>query len=397
MARIAALCALLVALLAPGPARAADATRTASILSSSMAQAGGVSGALAVDLDTGEVLYQHRAGRRYIPASVNKLFTSATTLLQLGPAGTLTTPVLAEAPPDELGVLHGDLWLVGAGDPTFDGEDAAELAALLTASGVLEVRGRVVGDESAWDARRGPPSEGFVTSPWVGPLSALGFAHGVTGRRSPYWQSRPALFAARAFTRALRAAGVRVRRAAAEGIAPLDVVTVAEWTSPPAGTLIALANAPSDNYVAEMLIKALGAQFGTGGTTSEGAQVVRAVVARLGVRPQVVDGSGLSRANRTSPRQVVALLDAMTVEPAFEASLAVAGRTGTLVDRMRRGAARGRCRAKTGSLIGVSALAGYCTTRAGRRVAFAFLMNGISVTRARTLQDRMTSALARYG
>jgi D-alanyl-D-alanine carboxypeptidase/D-alanyl-D-alanine-endopeptidase (penicillin-binding protein 4) len=95
----------------------------------------------------------------------------------------------------------------------------------------------------------------------------------------------------------------------------------------------------------------------------------------------------------------VALLTAMDegelAEP-FTASLPVAGRTGTLHDRMRRSAARDACRAKTGTLSNVSALAGYCDTRSGGRVAFAFLMNYVSPWGARRLQDRMTAALARY-
>jgi D-alanyl-D-alanine carboxypeptidase/D-alanyl-D-alanine-endopeptidase (penicillin-binding protein 4) len=80
----------------------------------------------------------------------------------------------------------------------------------------------------------------------------------------------------------------------------------------------------------------------------------------------------------------------------FYASLAVAGRTGTLADRMESSRAQDRCRAKTGTLIGVSTLAGYCTGRRGARVAFAFLMNGVSIWGAHQLQDRMASVLARY-
>ncbi len=82
--------------------------------------------------------------------------------------------------------------------------------------------------------------------------------------------------------------------------------------------------------------------------------------------------------------------------PAFEASLPVAGRSGTLFDRMRRTAARDRCQAKTGTLRDVSALAGYCTTTGDAHVAFAILMNGVYPYSARRLQDRMLSALARY-
>ena len=80
----------------------------------------------------------------------------------------------------------------------------------------------------------------------------------------------------------------------------------------------------------------------------------------------------------------------------FYFSLPIAGRTGTLSSRMRRSAARDDCHAKTGTLHDVSALAGYCETRDGGQVAFAFLMNGVYPGRAKVLQDRMAGALARY-
>jgi D-alanyl-D-alanine carboxypeptidase/D-alanyl-D-alanine-endopeptidase (penicillin-binding protein 4) len=165
-------------------------------------------------------------------------------------------------------------------------------------------------------------------------------------------------------------------------------------------TLVARTNTPSDNYLAEELLKAIGASFGVAGSTGAGATVVRATVERLGARPTVVDGSGLSRRDRTTPRDVVDLITAMDRRPegeAFEASLPVVGRTGTMAKRLRRSAARGRCHAKTGTLSDVSALAGICDTTTGRRLAFAFLMNATSVYWAHVRQDRMTAALARYG
>jgi serine-type D-Ala-D-Ala carboxypeptidase/endopeptidase (penicillin-binding protein 4) len=127
--------------------------------------------------------------------------------------------------------------------------------------------------------------------------------------------------------------------------------------------------------------------------------VIRSTVAQLGLRTTVVDGSGLSRSNRTSPRAVVSLLTAMYESDDFEPfyfSLPIAGRTGTLSSRMRRSAARDDCHAKTGTLHDVSALAGYCETRDGGQVAFAFLMNGVYPRSAKVLQDRMAGALARY-
>jgi D-alanyl-D-alanine carboxypeptidase/D-alanyl-D-alanine-endopeptidase (penicillin-binding protein 4) len=125
----------------------------------------------------------------------------------------------------------------------------------------------------------------------------------------------------------------------------------------------------------------------------------REVAAEFDAHPQMLDGSGLSRRNRTSTRDVVELLDGLDesdVGAEFRSSLAVAGRTGTLDERMRSTPARDRCRAKTGTLNGVSALAGYCDGQGGSRTAFAFLMNGVTVGGAHPLQDRMAAALARY-
>ncbi len=213
------------------------------------------------------------------------------------------------------------------------------------------------------------------------------------------FQASPPKFAARAVSAALKRRGVRVRRRARAGLTPAGALPLADLASPPIETLITAMNLPSDNFIAETLIKALGAEFGAGGSTRAGAAVVRSTAARLGVRTTVADGSGLSRSNRTSPKAVIALLTAMDegelAEP-FRRSLPVAGRTGTLHDRMRRGAARDACRAKTGTLSNVSALAGYCDTRGGGRVAFAFLMNAVYPWSARRLQDRMAGALARY-
>jgi D-alanyl-D-alanine carboxypeptidase/D-alanyl-D-alanine-endopeptidase (penicillin-binding protein 4) len=118
----------------------------------------------------------------------------------------------------------------------------------------------------------------------------------------------------------------------------------------------------------------------------------------LGAKPVLVDGSGLSHTDKASPRSVATLLDRLRDRPDFKAlydSLPIAGRDGTLDTRMRRGAARGHCHAKTGSLIGVSALSGYCTTRSGRTVVFSILMNAVNVYGARTIQDRMVQAIAR--
>jgi len=164
------------------------------------------------------------------------------------------------------------------------------------------------------------------------------------------------------------------------------------------GELSRLTNVSSNNFAAEMLLKRLGARFGGAGSLSVGADVVRDTLDDFGVRPRIVDGSGLSRLNRTTPRQVVRLLERMhnqDVAASFRSSLAVPGSTGTVKKRMRGTAASRGCRVKTGTLRGISTLAGYCTTVAGRDIGFALLMNRVNISGAQVLQDRIVTALAR--
>ena len=121
---------------------------------------------------------------------------------------------------------------------------------------------------------------------------------------------------------------------------------------------------------------------------------------RLGARSTLVDGSGLARGNRASPAAVVRLLTAMHERDDFDPfvdSLPIAGRDGTLFDRMRKGPARSRCVGKTGTLSNVSALSGYCETASGNNYAYSILMNGVYPTSARRLQDQMLGAIAKYG
>ncbi len=175
---------------------------------------------------------------------------------------------------------------------------------------------------------------------------------------------------------------------------------LAQVQSPTLAQLLALTLPPSDNFFAETLVKDLGAQFAGAGTTAAGAGIVaRTISSSLGIHPTVVDGSGLSESNRTSPYEVADLLVALASTPTgavLRESLAIAGRTGTLEKRMRHTAAAGRCEGKTGTLTGVSNLVGYCQAANGHLLAFAIFNDGISTSAAHTFQDHMAITLAGY-
>ena len=164
------------------------------------------------------------------------------------------------------------------------------------------------------------------------------------------------------------------------GITPDGARVLASIDSPPMSRLIRLTNKPSDNFFAETLLKDLAHQAGGRGTTAGGARIAASHARRLGVRATLVDGSGLSRSNRASPQASSSSSARCTRARTSTCScdsLPIAGRDGTLFDRMRRGAARDRCRGKTGTLSNVSALSGYCEARSGDNYAYSILMNGV--------------------
>ena len=355
----------------------------------------GRTAALAVDLETGEVVFQQNPGLALAPASAQKLAVSFAALRLLGPGYRFRTEVAGAGQLDGR-VWRGDLFLVGQGDPTLAIADLTALARGVADWGIRRVTGRVLGDERRFDARRSAP--GWKPS-YLGlespPLSALtvddvGFEGG----------NGSAAAAARAFAAALARRGVSVAGRPGTGRVPGDVLPLALDHSEPLAEIVRRMNRESDNFVSEMLLKELGASVARQGSTEAGARVVRAALVEAdvpiaGVR--IADGSGLSSFDRLTARSLVAILrtgsDDPTIRDAFVTSLAVAGVSGTLRKRMVRRPARGRVIAKTGTTSAASALAGFVR----RRYVFAILQNGSPVPywSARAAQDRFVAVLAR--
>jgi serine-type D-Ala-D-Ala carboxypeptidase/endopeptidase (penicillin-binding protein 4) len=377
-----------------GGAQAISAPTLQLKLAHEMRRASTFSGVYVRDLDADRTLFESKADVARVPASVEKLYTTSAALLRFGPDATLKTTVAGSGFMDPDGVWRGNLYLRGGGDPTLDRDDLAKLAADLGAAGIVRVDGSVLGDETRFDSLRGSyDSGGAYDSDMGGVLGALTLNRGFAKN------GKPAVYAAGQLAKVLRGEGIRVEGRSGAGTTPDNATELATVESPAMRDLARLTNVPSDNFLAETLVKDLGARYGDAGTTAAGVAVVRQTLAPLGVHPQIVDGSGLSRADRTTPRDVVELLEQMhhdEIAGSFESSLAVAGRTGTIRKRMRGTAAQDRCRAKTGTLIGVSSLAGLCTAAGGHTIAFAILMNHAGVSRAHSVQDRIATAIARY-
>jgi D-alanyl-D-alanine carboxypeptidase/D-alanyl-D-alanine-endopeptidase (penicillin-binding protein 4) len=399
MPRLAAV-ALAVVLLAPSPSAAAGQTTLARKLSHALAVPHvprARTSALALDLQSGKLLYARNLRLPLIPASNEKLAVTYASLLALGPSFRFSTDVLGEGELD--GTLwRGDIVLKGYGDPTLSTLDLLSLASQLRSQGIRRVTGQVIGDESFFDAKRMAP--GWKPYFFLNESPALSALTVDRGRYKGHATSKPALAAALSFRAALLRAGISVAGRALNGTADSAAVPLATIESVPLAVVLRFMDHESDNFTAEMLLKQLGAGVGLQGTTPAGAQAVLQLLQEqqiplTGVR--IVDGSGLSRLDRLTTETVVAMLRSSWLDEDLRelliAALPVAGRSGTLDSRMRGTVAAGRVRAKTGTLNDASALSGYVR----RRIAFSVIQNGpgLSVYWARIAQDQFATVLAR--
>jgi D-alanyl-D-alanine carboxypeptidase/D-alanyl-D-alanine-endopeptidase (penicillin-binding protein 4) len=409
--RRAAICLAALALLLL-PAAASGASSVCQQMRERLVYGGGpASGLFVIDAASGKVVCARAPGRQRSLASNTKLFTTSTALSRFGPEYRIATKLLTDGNIGFDGTLHGSLYLQGGGDPALGvpsfynryvglGTNLIALATQLHADGVNAVTGRLYADDSVFDRLRGVADSGYATSPYIGPLSGLSFDSGYRGSIAEGFASDPATLAASKLAQALRTTGISIRTQVARAVTPAGAEPLATVRSPTMSQLVEATDVYSNNFFAEMLAKLLGAHFGGAGTTAAGTEVVERFARGHGSGIHALDGSGLTRGNRASPRQVVGLLDAVRQAPMgdeFIQDLALAGHDGTVADRMHGTAAYGRCRTKTGTLTAVSALSGYCFNRSGKTMIFSILMGSVGdLSLAHDEQDQIAAAVASY-
>ena len=354
-------------------------------------------------------LVASRGGGSAVPASTNKLLTAAAVLALDGPEKRFTTrTVLTD------GAGADTVTLIGGGDPLLASTPAAasayphvadlatlakQTASALRDHGVSAVRLRY--DTSLFTGPDVAPTwpHSYLAEGVVAPITALWADEGrtVDDNEATGRVADPAKAAATTFAQAMGAAGVRVKGAVSEQTAPTGAADLAHVDSPPLREIVDHVLEVSDNEGAEVLAHQAGLASGHGASFEGGAAAVRATLATLGVDTTglvLTDGSGLSRANRISPATLVGVLQQAAAQPRLAAivgGVPVAGFSGSLDDRFddadgRTGAGRGLVRAKTGTLTGVDALAGYTQDATGAPVVFAIMADRVAVTD--TLQAR---------
>ena len=328
-----------------------------------------------VAVETGEVVYEKNPYKLHHPASTTKLFTAATALAKLGSDYQFETTIYVDTEADTQVV--GNIYLKGRADPVLQPFDVMKLVDTLLETGLQSIQGDIVVDTTYLDTVREGPGWMWDDRPLR--ISALSIRQ---IEPEPGTRSR-ALACGYLLKNELIEKGIEVTGNVVPGTVPLDARTIAKHLSPPLANIIKLMNKPSDNWIAELLFKTIGAEvMGEPGTWQKGRDAINEFLEEIIGEPpahRFVDGSGLSRYNLLNAELLTQLLVYMyhnfELMPEYLASLPIAGVDGTLGERMQGMSAEKVLRAKTGTLSGVSTLAGYTVTADDEVFAFGILIS----------------------
>lgn len=364
---------------------------------------GGRSMGVAVRLENRD-LYRHADRQRRVPASNEKLLLSMALLDELGPEHRFETIAVGTL---QLGVVEGNLWILGRGDPTITGGGKyrttlpfrptrlGDFARAIKAAGVARIEGSVRG------------STGYFARDWYAPgwkpqfpVEEVPLPTALTfdgNRSSDTHIADPERRVAAALTKKLRSMGVRVGGPPGVGKPPRKLGRIATIESRLITRMMTFMNRESSNFVAEVFGKRLAVErYGAPGSIEKGARAIRAWAADRGVKLATYDSSGLSYSDRASPRGIAKLLDLVEDEPwGGDLRLTLPGPDqGTLEDRL----AGVRVRAKTGTLTEISALSGWVyLERVDEWANFSIMSRGMEKdTTAAAIEDRIVRILANY-
>ena len=239
-----------------------------------------------VAVETGEVIYEKNSRKLHHPASTTKLFTAATALAKLGSDYQFETTLYADAVVDA--EVVGNIYLKGRADPVLQPQDIVKLGDALLQMGVKSIQGDVVVDEKYLDAIWEGPGWMWDDRPlWISALSIREVEPDVN-RMSRAFACGHLLKAA------LMEKGVQIAGGIVSGTVPSDARSVAKHLSPPLADILKLMNKPSDNWIAELVFKTIGAEvMGEPGTWKKGREVVTGFLEEIMDAPPVhrfVDG-----------------------------------------------------------------------------------------------------------
>ena len=360
-----------------------------------------------------DTIFANNESMPMIPASVTKLFTTSTSLAVMGGDHKLSTKLFSDDIDFKDGELDGNLYIKGFGNSVFTDSDLEYLITELVKKGIKIISGSVIGDDSYFDDiyTREDWIDGERANVNLPPISALVVDRNRTTIRKKIRKryryitentKDPPLFAANKLSEKLKSAGIEIKGKTTKGITPVKVYLLAE-KSVQLKDLISLINKHSDNFLAECLFKTLGAEAsGVQGNSFFSQQAILKFIKDNNIYStgtEIVDGSGISRFDQATPLAINGVLEKMYFDLVhfddFFNSLSIAGVDGTLRGRMMGSGAENNFRGKTGSLNGVSGLAGYLTTPDGEDliVTIIFEFNKGGWGYYRDVQDQIVEIL----
>lgn len=338
-------------------------------------------GMMVYDLDADSAIYCHNERQLMRPASTMKLLTAITAIDKLGGSYQFKTDLCYTGEVTD-GTLSGNIYCVGGFDPRFNIDDMRAFVESIRKMGVDTIRGTIYADKSMKDEAQ--YGEGWCwddDNPILSPL--------LVGRKDVFIDR---------FVQELREAGIVVDAFTGQGRKPDDAFCICRRFHTIDQVLMRMLK-ESDNLYAESMFYQIGAASGSQPATAH--SVMNRLIEKVGLDPKrynIADGSGLSLYN-----YVTAELEVRLLRYAFKnnniylhlhPSLPQAGTDGTLRKRMTSPFTQGNVYAKTGTLSGISSLAGYCTAANGHRLAFAIINQGLLHGRnGRSFQDRVCTIL----
>lgn len=354
-----------------------------------------------VHADKYKTLYEYQPETKVIPASITKLVTSACALSKLGQGYVFQTVIYTDDNNITDGIVHGNVYLKGFGDPDLNSTDIQYLSDLLIKSNIKEITGNIVADESYFD------NEYYCLS---------GYYSGDTG--PSYWPyvnalplnknegyTNPAVSAGELLSSDLTSAGVTFTGSVISGTTPKAAREIGRITHSIFDVLSHM-NKESDNHSAITIFKLLGAKLKSDpGSLKGGQEVIESFLSEIGIDRysyEILEGSGLTRYNKVNAEMYIKLLKYMYDDrflfDYYYNSLSIAGKDGTLKNRMIGTEAEGNVHAKTGTLNGVSALSGYVVDEDNEILIFFIVMNGFGgeYNFVKSVQDNFCISLAQF-
>ena len=343
-------------------------------------------GLMVYDLTADSVIYAYNAKQTMRPASTMKLLTAVTAIDQLGMNYRYRTALRYTGAVKD-SVLTGDLYCVGGMDPMFETKDMNAFVQSVKALGVDTIRGRLV-------AVTNFKEENLLGEGWCWDDD--------NPELSPLLVDRKNEFMSR-FMQGLRDAGIVVEAPCTTGSVPKDALTLSACSHSLKEILEPMLK-ESDNLYAESMFFQIAASMGKRpATAAHGRQLIKKTLGKAGISDvpyRIADGSGLSLYNYVTPELLTKLLiyayRNQRIFMDLYTSLPIAGQDGTLKKRMKEPYVNGKVRAKTGTLSGISSLAGYAMTPNYHMLAFCIINQGIMKNSdGRGFQDRVCAALCK--